>query len=67
MRDYNDMYHAGTAPWDTCRPQPVFVALGQSGAVQGRAVFWMWAAAPERMPSPSRRWGMRCGALTLRR
>jgi cyclopropane fatty-acyl-phospholipid synthase-like methyltransferase len=35
MRDFNDMYETGAAPWDTGRPQPAFGALGQSGAVQG--------------------------------
>jgi cyclopropane fatty-acyl-phospholipid synthase-like methyltransferase len=35
MRDFNDMYVTGAAPWDIGRPQPEFVKLGQSGAVQG--------------------------------
>src|SRR5215831_14186564 len=35
MRTFNDDYQAGTPPWDTGRPQPRFVTLGQSGAVQG--------------------------------
>ena len=35
MRTFNDDYHAGTPPWDIGRPQPRFVTLGQSGAVQG--------------------------------
>lgn len=35
MHNFNDDYEAGTAPWDTGRPQPRFVALGQSGTMQG--------------------------------
>lgn len=35
MHDFNDMYETGIPPWDIGRPQPRFVSLGQSGAVQG--------------------------------
>lgn len=35
MSTFNDAYAADTAPWDTGRPQPAFVRLGESGAVHG--------------------------------
>src|SRR6201997_4594247 len=35
MSTFNDNYRSGIPPWDIGRPQPRFVTLGQSGAVEG--------------------------------
>ena len=35
--DFDSLY-AVTPPWDIGRPQPVFVALAQAGAIQGRVL-----------------------------
>jgi hypothetical protein len=31
-----DALYAGTPPWDIGRPQPVFLALAEAGAIEGR-------------------------------
>ncbi len=35
MPDFYEYYAAGTPPWDIPRPQPSFVSLEESGAIQG--------------------------------
>src|SRR5579864_5129529 len=35
--EFDEMY-AGTPPWDIGRPQPVFLALAEAGAIRGRVL-----------------------------
>src|SRR5271165_4144493 len=37
-REDFDASYAGTAPWDIGRPQPVFLALAEAGAISGRVL-----------------------------
>lgn len=56
-RPWDVSYHAGSAPWDTGRPQPAILCLGpQAGSL---ARFSIWAAAPARTLFPSPRWDCR--------
>ena len=36
--DFDEMYAGATPPWDIGRPQPAFVALADSGALQGKVL-----------------------------